>query len=187
MYKRPGQTGLVDQLDTLQHRINELSRRSGQSPACVVRLAADVWVPDATNVRPITAWKPAAETDPTGMYHYNEGGDTWWQLPNGGRWHILVYTRWGRHGAFNVNLPPCVSTSLVLNSSGTHEPGTYGIAESTAYNYDINTSYPLICEDRVFNQDDRIRINFWAQYGGTVNAQQLQAFTHVVFRYLGAS
>lgn len=185
MRNRPGDTGLVDQLDGLQHQINELSRRSGQGTVCVVRLAANVRVNAGADVRPITPWKSTAETDPTGMYHYNESGDTWWQLPNGGRWHILVYTRWARYGVFNVNQPPCVSTSLLLNSSGMHSTLTYGIAESTAYNYDVTTSYPLICEDRVFKRGDRLRVNFWSQYGGTVNAQQLQAFTHIVIRYLG--
>lgn len=187
MYKRPGQTGLVDQLDTLQHRINEVTRRSGQGPVCVVRLGANVAVPAGADIRPIAQWKPTAEADPAGMYHYNESGDTWWQLPNGGRWHIAVQCHWAAYGDFDATRPPVVSTSLLCNSTGTHSPGDYGIAEATAFNYNVNTIYPLVCEDRVFNQNDRLRVNFWSQYGGTVNAQQLQAFTHVVFRYLGAS
>lgn len=186
MYKRRGQTGLVDQLDALDHRINEVSRRSGRAPTCVVRLGANVGVPALADVRPTTQWKATPETDESGMFHYNEGGDTWWQLPNGGRYRIMVASHWAAYGVFDPSRPPMVATSLLLNSTGSHSPGTYGIAEATAFNPGQNTGYPLISEDRVFTTGDELRVNFWSQFGGTVETQQLQTFTHVVIRYLGA-
>ncbi len=184
MRNRPGDSGLVARLDSLQHQINELTRRSASGSTCVVRLAANVGVPAGTDVSPITSWKSTAEADPAGLYHYNEDGDTYWQLPAGGRWHILVQSHWAAYGAFDASRPPVVSTSLLCNGT---VPGNVGVAEASAFNYNINTIYPLVCEDQVFTTGDKLRVNFWSQYGGTVAYQQLQAFTHIVIRYLGAT
>lgn len=181
----PGQGGLPGRLAELERRIQQLTQRRAQVPTCVVRLGANVGVGAAADVRPTAAWKSVAEADTAGIYHYNESGDTWWQMPNAGRFRIMVQSLWGPYGTFNPSLPPIVATSILLNSGPTGTPATYGIAQATAYNPDRDTAYSLVCEDRVFATNDRIRINFWSQFGGTLLRQQLQTFTHVVIRYLG--
>lgn len=183
----PGQGGLPGRLAELERRIQQLTQRGDHVPTCVVRLGANVGVGALGDVRPTTSWKSTAEVDTAGMYHYNQGGDTWWQLPNAGRFRIMVQSLWGPYGVFDPTKPPVVATSVLLNSGTTGTPATYGIAQVTAFNPSRDTAYPLVCEDRVFASADRIRINFWSQFGGTVLAQQLQTFTHVVIRYLGSS
>lgn len=181
----PGHGGLPGRLADQDRRIEELSRRSTQGPVCVVRLNANVSV--AGDVKPVTQWKPTAEVDTAGIYHYNESGDTYWEMPHGGRFHIMVLSLWAAYGEFNANDPPTVATSVLLNSGTTGTPGSYAISQVSAFTPRWDTAYPLVCEDRVLVSGDRIRINFWAHFYGTVMTQQLQAFTHVVIRYLGSS
>ena len=74
MRNRPGDTGLVARLDSLQHQINELTRRSTRGPMCVVRLGADVEFPARTDVLISASWNATPDTDTDGMWQYAPGG-----------------------------------------------------------------------------------------------------------------
>lgn len=189
MVEPPGQQGLVERLAAMERRIEELSRRgpSTGAPLCVVRLGVDVtaWDYESKDVQPVTSWSPAL-VDPLGMWHLNEGGNTFLRLPCAGRFSITVASKWGIPGAYNPSVPNCVSTAILLN--GSSAPNN-GIAEETRYMLPYAaTCYTLKCEDRVFATNDTIKFNFWSRFrdirllSRTLNG----AYTHFVVRYLGS-
>lgn len=189
MIEPPGQQGLVDRLAALDRRIEELSRRgqSSGSPLCVVRLGTDVtaWDYESKDVQPVTSWS-APTVDTHGMWHLNEGGQSFLKLPFAGRYSITVASKWAIPGAYNPSVPNCVSTAILLN--GSSAPNN-GIAEETRYMLPYAaTCYTLKCEDRVFATNDTIKFNFWSRFrdirllSRTLNG----AYTHFVVRYLGS-
>lgn len=181
----PGHDGLLGTLKQMNERIDNGIRNAGPANVvCVTRLDSDVSVGLVVDTQPVTEWKSTAETDKRGMYHYNNAGDTYWTIPFKGAFRVLVHSRWDTWaGVFDPNNPPPVSTSILLNGT---DPSTNGITEATAYNMNgAKCCYNAICEDRVFARGDKLRVNFWSRYGGTVKATSLAAYTHVVIRYIG--
>lgn len=176
----PGHDGLTGELNRLEKKIDNGIKTAGPNHVlCIAQLATDVSVPAVTDTRPVTQWKATAETDFRGMYHYNESGDTWWQIPFKGYWRVLVHTRW----ASQATTATAASTTVLLNGT---DPTTTAITEANGYNaLNALCCYNAIVEDRVFAAGDKLRVNFWSRDGGTVNATSLAAFTHVVIRYLG--
>lgn len=172
----------------MERRVAELSRRGPytDTPLCSVSLSADVtsWDVDRKDVQPVTSWYNP-DIDTHGMWRYNQGGQSYVELPTAGRYSITVQTRWQAPGSFNPNSPNSVATSIVLNSSS---PGKGGITEATAYMLPgANTCYSLVCDEYVFDTGDRLKFNFWSQYRGVRLLSRTigTAYTGFVVRYVG--
>lgn len=187
----PGQDDIASRLAKLERMINEQSRSFTQGPICVVRLNSDSALAAGTAYTPVTSWKPTAEKDPAGMYHYNQGGATYWQIPQPGTYRIVYHVIWSAFGVFNVNKPPWVAQAVLLGPSATPTEICTAVTENLGSD---DGSAPLThniltMEDRAFATGDVLRFNMYTRYGGTVLKKDpgSDCYTHVVISYVGPS
>lgn len=155
------------------------------SPQCLVQLATNVNVP-ATDTVPVTQWKSTAEIDPLGMYHYNQSGSTWIQIPFAGRWLVHAHSVWDKYtGGFNPDTIPSTLTILV-NGSVAQESG------NTLFT-SVCSSYETILDRMVFSAGAKITFDYFSTVAATVlpagrfgtAATFTEDRTYVLVRYLG--
>lgn len=150
---------------------------------CVVRLNSDLSVGVAADTFPVSTWKSTADVDTHSMYHYNQSGSTWIQIPFSGYWVVHMHTVWYEFGASDPAKGIPFSTSVSCNGT----TASYFIHEANQNGYEN-----LQCDYENFyhgplNAGDKIRANFWAQYGGVLAAGGTGNSTHMVVRYTGPS
>lgn len=121
------------------------------------------------------------------MYHYNQSGSTWIQIPFAGRWLVHVHTVWDKIGSFGPRVPSTLN--LLVNGNYIHESG------NTLFR-DISSSYETILDRYVFSSGDKITLAFWSAVTATVlpagrlgtsTTTYTEDRTYMLARYLGPS
>lgn len=187
MRNRPGETGLVDRLDSLQHQINELSRRSGRGPLCVVRLGADVELPARTDVLISSSWNATPDTDTDGMWQYAPGGTerSHLRIPAQGRYLIHFHQQWAWfvHGPEDAML----SAKLLRNSQivAGNAIGSTAVVAAQPSTGGEGTAVELISTRPVLGVGDRIYIATYTQYAWRLLANANGVPTWLAVSYLG--
>lgn len=148
---------------------------------CVVRLASDLFCSANADHFPNKTWNTTADVDTHSMYHYNQGAGSYIQIPFTGRWIVHLHTVWYAFGGSDPAKGIPFSTSVSCN--GVTAP--YFIHEANQNGYEnLQCDYENFYHG-LLNAGDQIRVNYWAQYAGTVAAGGTANCTHMVVRYTG--
>lgn len=182
MPKHPGESGLLPRLDNLQHQINELSRRSGRTPVCVVRLGANVAIPARTDVVIRTSWNTEADVDTDDMWQ--PGEDAHLRIPVQGRYMVQFHQQWAwfAHGAEDAML----SAKILRNEpTAPNAIGSYAGVAAQASTGGEGTATDVLTMRPALNVGDELYFLLYTQYAWTLNASANNVPTYIAAYYLG--